>query len=270
MFTIQEFVQPETLEDTYRILSQRKSNTILGGCAFLRMGSKRIGTAIDLSKLNLNYVNETEEAIEIGAMATFRDLETSEALNKYFNGVIPQSVKNIIGVQFRNVVTAGASVYSRYGFSDLITALLSLDTEVLLYKGGQVSLEEFLQNGAERDILVKLIIKKNNRKASYQMLRNSMSDYPILNVAVSCREGKWKIVAGARPRGAGIAEKASDFISNSELNTDNIEKAASLVVEELAFGGNMRASGEYRRAICKVLVKRAIIDVKQYLSSEKI
>ena len=161
MFTLMELVQPQSLEEAYEILMKRKNNIVIGGSAFLRMGEKRIGTGIDLSNLNLNLIEETSDYIKIGAMTTLRDLEVSPILNKYFNGVIGNCVKDIIGVQFRNVVTVGASVFSKYGFSDLIVALLSLDTEVELYKGGRVKLEEFLNQKYEKDILVKVQIKKN-------------------------------------------------------------------------------------------------------------
>lgn len=154
MFTLMGLVQPQSLEEAYEILMKRKNNIVIGGSAFLRMGEKRIGTGIDLSNLNLNLIEETSDYIKIGAMTTLRDLEVSPILNKYFNGVIGNCVKDIIGVQFRNVVTVGASVFSKYGFSDLIVALLSLDTEVELYKGGRVKLEEFLNQKYEKDILV--------------------------------------------------------------------------------------------------------------------
>ena len=143
MFTLMELVQPQSLEEAYEILIKRKNNIVIGGSAFLRMGEKRIGTGIDLSNLNLNLIEETSDYIEIGAMTTLRDLVVSVVLNKYFYGVISMSVKDIIGVQFRNVVTVGGSVFSKYGFSDLIVALLTLDTEVELYKGGKVKLEDF-------------------------------------------------------------------------------------------------------------------------------
>ena len=152
MFTLMELVQPSSLEEAYEILMKRKNNIVIGGSAFLRMGEKRIGTGIDLSNLNLNLIEETEDYIEIGAMTTLRDLEVSPILNNYFDKVIPNSVKDIIGVQFRNVATVGGSVFSRYGFSDLIVALLSLDTEVELYKGGKMSLEEFLNKEYEKDL----------------------------------------------------------------------------------------------------------------------
>ncbi|KJS03302.1 MAG: FAD-binding protein, partial [Peptococcaceae bacterium BRH_c4a] len=89
MFTILDLVQPDTIEEAYRVLTGG-NGTILGGCAFLRLGSQKIGAAIDLSKLNLNYIKEQDDYIEIGAMATFRDIETSPILNLYFNGVLPK------------------------------------------------------------------------------------------------------------------------------------------------------------------------------------
>lgn len=261
MFTLQNLVQPETIEEAYELLMQKKANTVIGGSAFLRMGSKRIGTAVELSKLNLNYIKEYSDYIEIGAMTTFRDIETNAALKEHFNGLLPESLGNIIGVQFRNVVTVGATVYSKYGFSDFITALLALDVDVELYDAGRISLEEFLNMPYKKDILTRIFIKKNSRKASYKDFRNSVSDYPILNVAVSNMDNQWKIVVGARPSGAEIAQNASLELSKRTLTDAEIEAVANMAAEELVFGTNMRGSAEYRKAMCKVLVKRAIMEV---------
>ena len=56
MFTIKEYVRPNSLEEAYEILSKNKTNTILGGLLWLKMGKKNINTAIDLSNLNLNKI----------------------------------------------------------------------------------------------------------------------------------------------------------------------------------------------------------------------
>ncbi|WP_099191248.1 FAD binding domain-containing protein [Tepidibacter mesophilus] len=261
MISIQNYVFPETLEEAYDILKSKRNNTVLGGCAFLRMGSKNIGTAIDLSKINLNYIKECDETIDIGAMATFREIETSPILTKYFNGVLSESVKNIVGVQLRNSVTIGGTVYSKYGFSDLITALLSLDADVVLYKQGRISLEEFLQKDFEKDILTKIIIPKTNKKAVFKSIRNSNSDYAILNVAISKENTDFKIVVGARPQRAKIAKEASIYLGKSKLTSEDIEQTSSIAAKELNFGSNMRGSKEYREVICKVLVKRALMEV---------
>lgn len=40
------------------------------------------------------------------------------------------------------LATVGGSIYGRYGFSDVLTLLIGLDSYVELYKGGIVSLKE--------------------------------------------------------------------------------------------------------------------------------
>lgn len=262
MFTVMDIVQPATVEEAYSILTKRKNNQVIGGSAWLRMGSKRIGTAVELSQLNLDYIKEEEEYIEIGAMTTFRSLETSEVIENNFGRIIKDSVKDIIGVQFRNVVTVGGTIYSKFGFSDLIVALLALDTEVELVNSGRIKLYDFLNKEYEKDLLTKIYIKKNDVKATYKSLRNAQSDYALLNVSVSKNDNKVKIYVGARPQIATLAVKASEFLSNNELSDENIEKASQIVSEELAFGTNMRASKEYRTLMSKVLVKRALMEVK--------
>lgn len=262
MFTLTDLVQPETLETAYQVLSDKRNNTILGGCAFLKMSSKRIGTAIDLSNLDLKYIKETDGFIEIGGMTSLRELETHTLLRESFNGVIPKAVRNIIGVQFRNCVTVGASVFAKYGFSDLITALLVLDTEVDLYKGGRMPLADFLKKPKGKDILVRIWVKLVNCKATYLNLRKSASDYSILNVAVSKHNDQWTIVVGARPRRAAIAYNASASLSKGTQSDSEVEDVAKEAADELSFGSNMRGSAEYRKALCKVLVKRAIMEVK--------
>ncbi|WP_027632727.1 FAD binding domain-containing protein [Clostridium hydrogeniformans] len=264
MFTLMELVQPETIEDAYKALTAKKTNAVVAGCGFLRMGKKRIGTAVQLSKLDLDYVKEDDEYFEIGAMTTFRTLEVHEGLNKQFNGLLEKAVGNIIGIQFRNVVTVGATVYSRYGFSDLITGLLTLDTEVELYNQGRMTLDKWLDRPyekCEKDLLTKIFIKKNPRIAVYKDMRNEISDYPVLNLGVSLLEGQWKIVVGARPAVATEAKTASAFLSENQVNETIAIKAAEMAAEELSFGPNMRASAEYRKNVCKILVKRAIMEV---------
>jgi len=263
VFTLVDLVQPDNLADAYQILSDKRNNTILGGCAFLKMGSKRIGTAIDLSNLKLSYIKEQAGFIEIGAMTSLRELETHKLLIECFNGVLPKSVYNIIGVQFRNCVTVGASVYAKYGFSDLITALLALDTEVELYKSGRMPLIDFLNKPKEKDILVRLWVRIDNRKATYLNLRNSASDFSVLNVAVSRLGDQWTVVVGARPGKAVIATSASAVLAKGDLSVEEIENVAKEAAEELTFGTNMRGTAEYRKALCQVLVKRGIMEVLQ-------
>lgn len=263
--TFLNYVLPETVEEAYEQLQSKKSARLIGGGCFIRLGDKKIGLAIDLSNSGLDYINDLEDEIEIGAMTSLRSFETSKLLKEYFGNIIEDSVKHIIGVQLRNIATIGATTFSKYGFSDPITALLALDADIYLHKGGRISLEEFLnEDGLRKDILEKVIIKKNISGASFQTIRNSAVDYAVLSLAVAKINDKYRISVGARPQTATLAFEAMKYLNNNEVNEENISKACDMVSEELHFGTNNRGSSEYRREISKVLTKRAIMEVGQW------
>ena len=62
-----------------------------------------------------------ETEFRIGAIASLRALELHEGLAAYTNGAMRESVRHIVGVQLRNLATVGGSLYSRFGFSDVLT-----------------------------------------------------------------------------------------------------------------------------------------------------
>lgn len=257
MFTIKEYVRPSSLEEAYEILSKNKTNTILGGLLWLKMGKKNINTAIDLSSLNLNKIEEKDDEFHIGSMVTLRDLELNKALNDEFQDIFKESVKHIVGVQFRNLATVGGSIYSRFGFSDVLAAFLTLDSYVVSHKRGIISLEEFSKLPYEKDIIEKIIVKKNKSKNIYFTHRLSETDLPVLIVSLSKIGDNWKIVIGGRPNRAEIAKEASKVLSNNPTE-EEIEIACDKVVSELVFGSNMRGSKDYREILAKVFVKRGI------------
>lgn len=262
MITIKEYIRPQNIDEAYEYLVSKKKAVLFGGGAFIKMGSKNIATAIDLSKSGLDSIKETDGDMEIGSMVTFGDLEQSPILESHFSNMLAISVKDIVGVQLRNIVTVGGTVYSRYGFSDFISALLSLDTKVKLHKQGIISLEEFLIKGASRsDILESIIIKKDHRKAVFKSMRNSKGDYAVLNVAVSKLEDKFRISVGARPARAILAYDTMEYLNKNGHSQNHISKACDIIAEEIVFGSNTRGSKAYRRDICKVLLKRALLEV---------
>ena len=147
MITIQKYIRAQSLEEAWQ-LNQSKTNRVLGGMLWLRLGRGSVNTAIDLCDLGLDKIVETEESFSIGAMATLRDVEMHESLNACFCNAIRDAVKDIVGVQFRNMATIGGSIWGRFGFSDVLTVFQAMDSYVELYKGGIIPLEQFAKMGA--------------------------------------------------------------------------------------------------------------------------
>ena len=123
MLTIRQYVRAESLEEAYT-LAQKRNNMVLGGMAWTKMYNRNIGTAIDLGGLGLDTIEETDEAYLIGAMTPLRVLEQHVGLNAMTQGAVAESLKGIVGVQFRNTATVGGSVWARFGFSDVTTILM--------------------------------------------------------------------------------------------------------------------------------------------------
>ena len=245
MITIQKYVRAQSLEEAWQ-LNQNKRSRILGGMLWLRLGKGSVNTAIDLCDLGLNTIEETEEQFSIGAMVTLRDLELHESFNTYCGGAVANAVKDIVGVQFRNMATVGGSIWGRFGFSDVLTVFLAMDSYVELYKGGIVPLEQFAGMKKDNDILVRLIVKKAPCKVVYSSMRNQRTDFPVIACAVAQVGGEYRASIGARPARAMLirSEKAAEF--------------ASFVAENVPTEGNLRGSAAYRTHLIKVLVERSM------------
>ncbi len=250
MLKIKEIVRPQSLEEAYE-LNQKRTNRILGGMLWMRMSNIQIQKAIDLSGLGLDKIEETEEEFSIGCMVTLRELELHTGLNTCFEGLIRRSVEDIVGVQFRNSATIGGSLFGRFGFSDVLTAFLVLDTYVELYKGGVCPLAEFASGKRDNDILVRVIVKKTKGHYAYQSYRNTKTDFPVLAVAMAQAEDGVKVAVGARPQRAEV-----------RIVTDLERDTLKALADSFAYGSNMRASAEYRKHLASVLLKRAAEEIQ--------
>ena len=260
MMNIQKYVRAQSLEEAWQ-LNQSRRNRVIGGMIWLKMSSASISTAIDLCDLELNAIDETDEAFRIGAMVTLRDIEKHASFNAYTCGAAADAVKDIIGVQLRNMATVGGSIFGRFGFSDVLTLFLAMDCYVELYKGGIVPLEQFAAMERDRDILVRLIVKKGGGKFAYQAMRNSRTDFPVLTCAAVQREGKVFAVVGARPRNAERYDGSGLF--DGGVTEEAAGAFGEQVAAEAAFGSNSRAGGDYRRKVAAVLVRRAVLALKE-------
>ena len=230
MITIQNYVQPQSLQEAYE-LNQKKRNRIVGGMLWLKTSNITIPTAIDLSALGLDTIEESEESFSIGAMVTLRQLEKHVGLNAYSQGVIAKAVEDIVGVQFRNMATVGGSIFGRFGFSDVLTVFLAMDSYVELHKGGIIPLEQFAKMEKDRDILVRLIVKKTSGGCAYESMRNSRTDFPILTCAVSETAGTYRVAIGARPARAMVLSDEqgalAHFVAVLHLTSQIAEYSAS-------------------------------------------
>ena len=291
MFYYNQYVRAKSIEEAYE-LYQKKSNVVLGGMLWLKMMNKTCGTAIDLCDLGLDQIEEDETQFRIGAYVSLRELETNKALDAYTHGAMAESVRHIVGVQFRNVATLGGSIWGRYGFSDVMTLFRALGAKVELHHGGIMDLDEFVELPRKvRDILVAVIVPKQTQHIVYLSQRNQSTDFPVLTCAVAQRADGYVAVIGAAPRMAqvvldaeGILDQLSEVTRLSgtgglsddpseagrasvidPVKRKTIEDFAAYTAAHVRFGSNLRAGADYRRIICQVLVRRALEQIMEQM-----
>ena len=263
MLKIKQYVKAESLEQAYE-LNQKKTNRIVGGMLWLKMSTAQIQTAIDLSGLGLDQIEETEDAWKIGCMVSLRDLELHEGLNELSCNMIRESVRSIVGVQFRNLATIGGSIFGRFGFSDVLTCFLAMDTYVELHHSGILSLTDFVNLPRDNDVLIRLIVKKTPGKCVYLSQRNTKTDFPVLTCAVCRDERGIRVAVGARPQKAMLLMLSETQKADLAQNrADAAAKIADELAAQIPTQDNMRASAAYRTHLAKVLIRRALLTVTE-------
>ena len=215
----------------------------------------------DITGLGLDTVQETDDEFVIGCMTPLRELEINKRLNEYTHGAVRESLRHIVGVQFRNCATIGGSIWGRYGFSDVLTMFLAMDTWVELYDAGRIPLTEFVNRKKDNDILVNIIVRKQPLFVCYMSQRNSKTDFPVLTCTASLIGEEARTVIGARPARAVVVEDKESILKNfkhmtNKQRTEAIEKFTEYAAEHVTTAGNMRASAEYRTLLVKILIRR--------------
>ncbi len=275
MILIREYRKAESLEEAWK-LNQKRSNRIVGGMMWLKMSRGRVQTAIDLSGLGLDTIEEREDAFVIGSMVTLRQLETHPGLNSYTDGALKEALRHIVGVQFRNGATVGGSLFGRYGFSDVLTVFMMLDAQVELYKGGVVPIADFAKMPYDRDVLVRVAVRKKKETYYYQSVRNTDTDFPVLTCGAALTEdGGLRLCFGARPQKAVLLEDRDGLLSglgaaasgdaaddgngNRRIPAaqERAEAIGAYAAERIPTGSNLRGSAVYRTQLVKTLASRA-------------
>lgn len=260
---VQTYLNAQTLEEAYQVLQDSLENSILGGGAWMKLSTKKCNTLINLDSLGLSGIKELDGFIEIKSMTTLREIETSDLIGSLGGGVLSNAIVQIMGITIRNIATIGGSVVSKFGFSDIIPVLLVLDTKLVFFKHGEISLKTYLESKiVQKDILLSVLIKKCKEKVFFKKVKTTALDFAILNVCVGKTSEGFKIAIGSRPGLAELAQGSMEYLNKcTKITSDEIEKAAEKASQEIHFSSNQRAQAEYREQLAKVYVSRGLKEV---------
>lgn len=253
------YLQAKTKEEAFEAI--KNGATIIGGGAWVKLLKKSNDTVVGLELLDLEGITQSESTISIGAMTTLGEIEQSHIIRSLGSGILASACHHIMGVGLRNIATIGGSVAGKFGFSDLLPALLVLDAQVNLYHGGQIPIDTYLSGKYQKDLLVSIDLPNKPSKGYIKSFKKTSTDFPLLVVAINYGE-KVRISIGSRPGIAQLAGDAMAYINGeSEITKEVIQQTAKLVGQTMIFGTNVRSSADYREDLAVTTIRRGLEEV---------
>jgi len=271
---LEEFFYPETLAEAV----QKKHDygeaaaPIAGGTEIVPNLPEGIRCLIDVTRLGLDYVQEDDEFLRIGATSTMHQLAMSPAVARLANGMLSTSCCHGWPKEVRNTATLGGNLVGAGPFADTPPALLALDAEVIVRRvDGDESMDlqdffvDYRRTAVGQGILTEVRIPKPNLRTRGTFLKfvRSQVDQALVNVAVVveledgvCR--KVRIALGAIGRTPHRVLEAERALIDKPLVADSIENVASVVTELVDPVIDLRASADYRRELAGLLTRRAL------------
>ena len=164
------------------------------------------------------------------------------------------------------ILTSLASLYGALSsisdatFSSSEDLFLALYTKVELHKRGLVPLEQFTAMDYDNDILVRAVVRKVPCRLSYQAMRIQRTDLPVLTCAVCQLEGETRAVIGARP-GKALVIRDDTGLLQGGITAESAAAFADYVTGKVPMGSNSRGSAAYRSHLCRVLTRRATLEL---------
>jgi CO/xanthine dehydrogenase FAD-binding subunit len=263
--------RPTTLDEAIQLIRPPAVVPLGGGTVLLPTRDPAVEEVVDLSGLGLTYIRAGEDGIRIGATTPLQHLLDSHRLADRTGGHIGPVLRLTASRNLRSQATVGGTVASGGPENPLLVFLLALDAGLTVYQpeASSVSLAAFLEG---RDILLRrgVLIAEvfiPNPCAPYGLgfapVGRTPRDRPIV-CAAACVEVEGETCREVRLALGGVAERplrardAEEFLRGRPPTLENIQEAANRAAAPLNPPGDFRGSSEYRRAMAKVLARRAL------------
>ena len=121
-------------------------------------------------------------------------------------------------------------------------------------------LADFVNMPYDRDILVRVIVKKTAAHYSYKSVRISKTDFPVLTCAAALTQEGVQAAVGARPAKAALVKDAEQ-LATLPMTAEKAQAFAEHAVGLLPTETNPRGSAAYRTHLIKVLTARCLTEL---------
>ncbi len=274
-----EYHSPKSLQEAARLLAEfgDSGKLLAGGHSLLPMMKLRLASPahlIDLGSVSeLRFIREAGERIEIGALATHYQIESSSVLSARCP-LLPETAREIGDVQVRNWGTIGGSVAHADPAADWPAALLALDAEIRV-AGTQgertiraadffVDLMATALGPGEIVTMIRVPALAAHSGDAYAKFRHPASGYAVVGAAARVTLNENGSVEHVSVGVTGVAAKAyraeqvEKALTGKSPSAARLGEASTHAADGVDVNADLFASAGYRKQLAAVYTRRAL------------
>jgi carbon-monoxide dehydrogenase medium subunit len=272
-----EYAAPSSLDEALRLLQDPEAKILAGGHSLLPLMKLRLAQPrllVDIGRIpDLNYVRAEDGQVAIGAMATYRQIQSAPEIHQRVP-MLAECVHEVGDPQVRARGTLAGALAHADPAGDVPAAVLALGGTVRAVSSSgerEISLDEFfvdmlttaLQEG---EIIreVRLQAHQPGAGGAYEKFDQPASHYALTGVAaVVALDGN--NIRSVRLGVTGVGPKAyrptqiEQALAGQPATEDAVRAAVQPIVDGIDVLGDIHASPEYRSHLARVLARRAIL-----------
>jgi aerobic carbon-monoxide dehydrogenase medium subunit len=274
-----EYHVAHSLEEASRLVAQfgAEGKILAGGHSLVPLMKFRLAAPkylVDIGRLSdLKYIREDGERIEIGALTTHYQVESSELL-KAKCPLLPETAAEIGDAQVRNKGTIGGSISHADPAGDWPAAIVALDAEIkavsargerwIAAKHFFVELLTTALEGDEILTAVRVPVLGGRTGSAYLKFRHPASGYAMVGVAAVVSLDEQGHIAKASVGITGVGPKAyratavEEGLQEKPVSAKRLAEASAHAAEGIDVNSDLYASAEYRAHLASVYARRAL------------
>jgi carbon-monoxide dehydrogenase medium subunit len=272
-----EYHRPDSLEEALQLLAEHgdEAKVLAGGQSLIPVMKLRLAAPahlIDIGRLGMDSIAETDGRLAVGALARHRDLERSDLLKARYP-VMAAAAPLISDPIVRNLGTIGGSLCHADPAGDWGSVMLALKASVVVRSGRgerELPISEFLEDtfttALEPDeILTEVRVPQpaGSSGGTYLKMERKVGDFATVAAAIHLslsggtieRAGIGLTAVGAKNLQPTEAEAS---LAGAEPTEAAFAEAGRLAAEASSPVTDVRGSAEYKRHIVDVYVRRGL------------
>ena len=268
---------PKSVEDTIKYLKNPNCQILAGGTDLSLNVNQNTVSLIDIQKLPLKFIKETNEGFAIGSLTTAYEIYTNQNL--------PQSLREaafkVSDTPLLHAVTIGGNLAKLYPWCDLPPVLWALEAKIKVYENNgelkEFSSDDFFAYSKEQNVsnknalITEIVVPKPefNSFSQYQKFGLTEVDKGQVNLASFFQwseDGtiiKVRLIISAITKTIQRLRGIEKLLQGKKLTEQVIQDCVRELDKEIVVVPHFKSSIEFRSEIAKTYLRRTLKACKE-------